>query len=139
MLELRFVGPGDDIDHVRVESLDGLDQFSLLVDDSLREATKQLHSRPEASSFEAAGLSPREIQMRVRSGEDPEELALEAELDLGRVLVFARPVLAERARMTDEARRARARRSGGEGQTVIFGESVDDRFAAQCLEPADIH
>ncbi|SDI97358.1 Protein of unknown function [Frankineae bacterium MT45] len=137
MHELRFVGPGDDSDHVRVESTDGLDQFSLLVDDTLREAIKPAPLRPNAAS-ETDGVSPREIQVRVRAGEDPNDIADEAGIDVARVLLFARPVIAERSRITDEARRARARRSTPDGQLVVFGESVDERFAAHGLDPLNV-
>ncbi|SOD70420.1 hypothetical protein SAMN05892883_0121 [Jatrophihabitans sp. GAS493] len=137
MHELRFVGPGDDSDHVRVESTDGLDQFSLLVDDTLREAIKPAPLRPNATS-DSDGVSPREIQVRVRAGEDPNAIAEEAGIDVARVLLFARPVIAERSRVTDEARRARARRSTPDGQLVVFGESVDERFAAHGLDPLSV-
>lgn len=81
-------------------------------------------------------ISPREIQVRVRSGETPEEIAEVFEADLDWVLRFAGPVLEERGRVTDEARRARARRGTADAQTVIFGETVDGRFSAHGIDPA---
>jgi hypothetical protein len=81
------------------------------------------------------GISPREIQVRVRAGMDPEELAEANGMTLERVLRFAGPVLEERARIADTARRGRARRSTTEGQTVVFGEAVDARFAAHGIDP----
>ncbi len=48
---------------------------------------------------------------------------------------FASPVLDERARVTSEARRARARRNGGDGPIVVFGDTVDARFAAHGVDP----
>jgi hypothetical protein len=47
-------------------------------------------------------------------------------------------VLAERSRMADEARRAKARRSTAEAQIVVFGEAVDERFAAHGIEPSSV-
>jgi hypothetical protein len=41
-------------------------------------------------------------------------------------------------RMADEARRARARRSTTEGQTVIFSEAVDQRFSAHGIDPFEV-
>ena len=51
---------------------------------------------------------------------------------------FAGPVLAERERMANEARRSKARRSTTEGQTVVFGEAVDERFSAHGIEPGTV-
>ena len=79
-------------------------------------------------------ISPREIQMRVRGGEDPQQVAEATEAHIDWVMRFAGPVLEERQRMADEARRARARRSTPDGQTVVFGEAVDSRFAAHGIE-----
>jgi hypothetical protein len=56
-------------------------------------------------------------------------------MSLDRVMRFAGPVLEERARVASEARRAKARRSTTEGQTVYFGEAVDARFAAHGIDP----
>jgi len=73
-------------------------------------------------------LSPREIQVRVRAGEDPEELAADTGASLSRIMRFADAVVAERVRVADEARRSRARRDG-DGVLVPFGETVDHRFS----------
>jgi hypothetical protein len=84
-----------------------------------------------------APISPREIQVRVRAGETPEDIASEFGMPLERVMRFAAAVLDERIRIADEARRSRARRSGtdSEGKLVQFGEAVDDRFRAHGIEP----
>jgi hypothetical protein len=102
-------------------------------------------------------ISPREIQMRVRAGEDPAALAAESGMELERIMRFAGAVVAERLRIADEARRARARRTTGdamaaggtfdggfgsapsgdaEAKIVVFGEAVDERFGAHGI-PAD--
>ncbi len=138
MRQLRFVGPGDDSGHIVVETLDGDEQFSMRIDDSLRacirpdEAPVSTRVAPEPSS----SIRPREIQVRVRSGETPRALADEAGISIDRVLLFAGPVLEERSRMAGEARRARARRSTPDGQLVNFGEAVDERFTAHGIDPA---
>jgi hypothetical protein len=85
-----------------------------------------------------APLGPREIQLRVRAGESAEALAEESGMTLDRVLRFALPVLEERGRITDEARRARARRAPGEAATLPFGETVDRRFTAHGVDPASV-
>jgi hypothetical protein len=91
---------------------------------------------PSPSGTPAVSL--REIQVRVRAGERPEDLAEEHNASLDWVMRFAGPVIQERSRVADEARRARARRSTSEAQTVIFGEAVDERFAAHGIDPATV-
>ncbi|MDP9115786.1 MAG: septation protein SepH [Actinomycetota bacterium] len=141
MRHLRFVGPGRDLDHVIVETADGDEQFSLYIDAAMRDAVRadlpRLHPSSPASA-EPATISPREIQMRVRSGASPQDLADANEMALDRVMRFASPVLEERGRVSQEARRARARRSTVEAQSVVFGDSVDARFAAHGIEPSAV-
>jgi hypothetical protein len=94
--------------------------------------------RDGAPSSTGNQLSPREIQMRVRAGEDPQHLAEVLHADINWVMRFAGPVMDERLRMADEPRRARARRSTADGQTVVFGEAVDSRFSAHGIEVNDV-
>ncbi|MDT4938880.1 MAG: hypothetical protein QOG80_2551 [Pseudonocardiales bacterium] len=136
MRQLRYLRPGDDGNHVILETADGGEQFVLYVTVPLRDAVRvdlpKLH--PSAPQHDE-GITPREIQVRVRAGTDPEVLAEAHGMTLERVLRFAGPVLDERARIADTARRGRARRSTTEGQTVVFGEAVDNRFAAHGIDP----
>ncbi len=153
MRVLRFVGPGDDADHLIVETADGGEQFLLQLDEAIREAVGSPRSAAAAAQPDAApetapdtvaeappdtAISPREIQMRVRAGAQPQQLADDHAMTLEKVLRFAGPVLAERTRISDEARRAKARRSTTEGQVVVFGEAVEERFAAHGIDPATI-
>lgn len=85
---------------------------------------------------EPPAISPREIQVRVRAGELPEHIAETFNASLDWVMRFAGPVIEERGRVTDEARRARARRSTADAQTVLFGETVDSRFSGHGIDPA---
>jgi DUF3071 family protein len=129
MRQLRFVSV--DEDHAIVQTADGAEQFSLLIDTALRDAVRtDLPRHAAGPASEPARIGPREIQMRVRAGESPDELAVDSGTSLERILRFAGPVLEERNRIAGEARRARARRSTTEGQTVVFGEAVDERFGA---------
>jgi hypothetical protein len=138
MRELRFVGPGEDGDYVIVEIADGEEAFSLPIDDDLRGAVRENMTPAPVARPEQTPITPREIQVRVRAGEVPERIAEEAGMPLERVLLFANQVLEERARITDEARRARARRNTADGQLVEFGTAVDGRFAVHAIEPSDI-
>lgn len=140
---LRLVGPGDDGTSVIVEAaepgaLDG-ERFELSLDDRLRGLVA---AEPAGAAEPPAEISgpvptPREIQVRVRAGETAQAVADEAGIPLERVMRFAYPVLQERVRVTDEARRARARR-GGDGLLVPFGELIDSRLGRHGVEPATV-
>jgi hypothetical protein len=151
MRELRLVsevGGSADSEHVVVETLDDGERFTMRIDDLRRHLAEHPPARPDdrpdaqapvtASPATSAPIPPREIQMRVRAGEAPNVLADESGVSIDRVLLFAGPVLDERSRMADEARRARARRSTPDGQLVNFGEAVDERFAAHGIDPAAV-
>lgn len=166
MRTLRFVHQVFDGDtgstHLVLETADGAEQFSLLADPELRHALSstvpQDHApfaRPAlgaeppavpaspAPSPESVEISPREIQIRVRAGESPAEVAASLGTTPERIARFAGPVVEERLRIADEARRARAHRSAadsrsGESQLVIFGEVVDERFGAHGVAPSEV-
>jgi hypothetical protein len=148
MRQLRFVTLTEDGNQLLVETPDGDEQFALSLDATLRDAVRaDLPRRPAPprpsvddvepvamppSAAEAA-ISPREIQVRVRAGESPQSLAEAYGMPLERVMRFAEAVMDERIRIADEARRARARRTGADGaehKLVQFGEAVDERFRA---------
>jgi hypothetical protein len=140
MRVLHFVERDAEAGHVVLATSDGNEQFELAVDQSLRDALtpaapSSATKSPMTRLNSEPRITPREIQMRVRAGETPQEIADTYSAGLDWVLRFAGPVLAERERMTVEARRSKARRSTTEGQTVIFGEAVDDRFGAHGIEP----
>lgn len=123
-----------------LETADGGEHFLLPISAPLRDAIRSDLPRLHQDEPEAAetGLGPREIQMRVRAGESPEDLAVAHEMSFERVMRFAGPVLAERVRIADEARRGRARRTTDEGQLVQFGEAVDQRFSAHGIDVAKV-
>jgi hypothetical protein len=145
MQELRFVGPGDD-GNVIVETTDTGEQFTLTVDAALRAflvpAPSDTSGTPEPAEpttgkDDMIDLRPRDIQTRVRAGEDPQAIADEAGTSLERVMRFAYPVLQERVRVVDEARRARTR-AGADGHPMVFGELFDHRVAALGTEPSSV-
>ena len=139
MRQLRYVGPGKDVDHVVLETPDADEQFVLFVDAAMRDAVRSDLPRLGPKPVEPpAAISPREIQMRVRAGASPQDIADANEMSLDRVLRFAGAVLEERSRVAQEARRARARRSTSDAQTVVFGDAVDLRFAAHGIEPSAV-
>jgi hypothetical protein len=141
MRELRFVMLTEDGGQVVVEDTECDVRFAVRLDDALRQAVAAVPPRrpapaPVAADTADPAIGPREIQVRVRAGESPQELAEAYGMPLERVMRFAGAVLEERARIADEARRARARRGtdAGESKLVIFGEAVDDRFRAHGVD-----
>ncbi|MEP7019977.1 MAG: septation protein SepH [Pseudonocardiales bacterium] len=139
MRALRFVGPGDDADHVIIETADGAERFVLPIDAALSDLVRrEPPAQPVPASESETAIGPREIQMRVRAGASPQDLADSHDMTIERVLRFAGPVIAERTRIADEARRAKARRSTTEGQTVVFGDAVETRFSAHGIDPSTV-
>jgi hypothetical protein len=150
MRQLHLVESETQGGHVVVATVDGLERFELEIDDALRTAVGDgtADDPPSDSSGTAAPpatesrISPREIQVRIRGGADPAEVAEACGSGLDWVLRFAAPVLDERARVAGEARRAKARRRSvdaiDEGQVVVFGEAVDERFAGYGIEPGEV-
>ena len=137
MRVVRYVGAGDDERHLLVETVEGDEKFSLYVTDELRSAASIDLPRLNQGTVESV-VSPREIQMRVRGGESPEQIADQSGMALDKVLRFASAVVAERARITGEARSGRARRNSPDGEFVVFGEHVDARFTAHGIEPSSV-
>jgi hypothetical protein len=145
MRELHLVEHHPEGGTLVLATSDGHEQFELAID-SISDALRGALSDPAPKATGPAmtrlpaepRITPREIQMRVRAGEEPQAIADAYGAGLDWVIRFAGPVLAERERMTDEARRSKARRSTTEGQTVIFGEAVDERFAAHGIDPTSV-
>jgi len=135
---LRLVGPSVDGDALVVETADGGEQFTLPINERLRNvSTSDLPRLPTPESTASATPSPREIQTRVRAGASAQDVADEAGIPLDRVMRFAYPVLQERVRVVDEARRSRAR-SSQEGQQIDFGTLIDGRFSKHGIDPAGV-
>jgi hypothetical protein len=142
MQSLRLVGPGEDGTTVVLETADGAQRYTLPLDERLRNVSLgQPPESPAATTPEPAppgqSLSPREIQTRVRAGEAPQALAETARMPLEKVMRFALPVLAERTRVVEEAKRARARRPG-ENSSAPFGELIAERLARHGVDPGTV-
>ena len=80
-------------------------------------------------------LRPREIQVRIRSGQSPETVAAAAQTTVERVMAFATPVLAERAFVAQQAAKASVRRRAGDGHVGLLGDAVAARLEAAGLDP----
>ncbi|HET6876967.1 MAG TPA: septation protein SepH [Jatrophihabitans sp.] len=155
MRQLRFVRLSEDGTQLVVQTSDGSEQFGIVIDAELRDAARGDLPQPvpadpprsaqalaAAPAPEPSGpIVPREIQVRVRAGESPEEVAESLGVPVERIMRFAGPVVEERRRIADEARRARARHTAPEGvesRLVVFGETVDARFSAHGIDPAEV-
>jgi len=137
MRKLRLVRLDDEGAAFVLETPDGREQFSLSNDERLRELSRvDLPRIGTIVSETATSLAPRDIQVRVRAGTDPQTLADEAKVPLERIMRFAYPVLQERLRVTDEARRGRCRRP--DGQLVPFGDLIDDRMSIHGVDPSTV-
>ncbi len=83
-------------------------------------------------------LPPREIQARIRAGESAEDVATAAQTSLDRVMVYAGPVLAERAHVAGLAQRSSVRRTGGGEGARTLEESVDARLRPVDVDPGSV-
>ena len=83
-------------------------------------------------------LPPREIQARIRAGESAEDVATAAQTSLDRVMVYAVPVLAERAHVAGLAQRSSVRRTGGGEGARTLEESVDARLRPVDVDPGSV-
>ncbi len=124
MTHVRLVGPAND-GHDLLVSTDGGDEFMLPVTEELKRAVARAEGGAEG---EAASLTPKEIQRRIRAGFTAEELAELAGVPLASIERYEGPILAERAYITELAR---ATRVGRETGAPTLGEVVTDRLAAR--------
>jgi hypothetical protein len=74
-------------------------------------------------------LSPKEIQARLRAGDTVEQVAKAARIPVSRIMIYATPVISERARIVDQARAARVRRPRGPESTASLGTVAAKRLA----------
>ena len=79
-------------------------------------------------------LTPREIQLRIRSGASVAEVAEETGMDLERIEAFAGPVLAEREHMAQSAQTATVRRRGEAGTHRRLGVLIGQRLRSRGID-----
>jgi hypothetical protein len=109
--DLIFVGRSDDNTALVFMDDDG-QEFRVEVDDHI---VRNVSAQKQASdNSPALGISPRDIQTRIRRGEQPEDIAAEAGVTLDRIERYAGPVYAERQYMSAKARETFVRRPHGE-------------------------
>lgn len=116
MRELAFVGLSDDGVSLVLSSSDGT-RYTVPCDERLEAAVRRDRSRLGQLEIALDGTSPRDIQLRVRHGQSPDDIAASSGLPVERILRFAGPVLAEREHMAGQARETELR-EGGSARTV---------------------
>ncbi|MBB4932212.1 hypothetical protein F4561_003032 [Lipingzhangella halophila] len=138
MQELRLVAVSEDGTYLVLASTGRGTRFMLPVDDRLRAAVRGQFSRLGQYEIEVENpLRPKEIQARIRSGENAEAISEYSGIPIERVRWFESPVLQEREYMAQQAQRATLRRQGETTPGSPLGEIISDRIGAHQLETGD--
>ena len=116
MRELAFVGLSDDGTSLVLSSSDGT-RYAVPCDERLEAAVRRDRSRLGQLEIPVDGTSPRDIQVRIRHGQTPDDIAAQSGLPVERIMRFAVPVLAEREHVAAQARAVELR-DGSSVQTV---------------------
>jgi hypothetical protein len=82
-----------------------------------------------------SALRPRDIQARIRAGENPEAVAEVAQVPVERIMGYAVPVIAERQHMAERAQRSAVRRKNAEGPGQLLGDAVAERLRSRNVDP----
>lgn len=99
--------------------------------------TENPKTQPPQEAAMESSLTPREIQARIRRGENTEDVAEAAGVPLDRIEGYAFPVIAEREHVCEKARDTiiRRRHAGGPGE--FLGELVDSVIRARGGKPGE--
>lgn len=131
MEELIFIGRSDDNTSLIFVTEEGQEFVAPIDDHLVRDVTQRPINSENQGTNDSAGVSPREIQSRIRRGESVADIARDAGVDDSRIERYAGPVLSERAYMASKAREAFIRRNS-EDETLetavhrqLDGISVD--------------
>lgn len=87
-----------------------------------------------------SALRPRDIQTRIRAGESPEDVAAVAGTSVEKVMIFAAPVLAERAHIARSAQSSSVRRTSAEPASTVrtLGPSAEARLREEGVDPESV-
>lgn len=128
MTELIFVGRSPEGENLIFMDEEG-HEYHVTVDEHISRSLST-PAKAMSTSSEVLGVSPRDIQTRIRRGESVSDIAQDAGVDQDRIQRYAGPVLAERAHMASRACATPVKRPAGE-------ESLSDVVIAK-LESHDI-
>ncbi len=87
-----------------------------------------------------SALRPRDIQTRIRAGESPEDVAAVAGTSVEKVMIFAGPVLAERAHIARSAQSSSVRRTSADPSSTVrtLGPSAAARLGEEGVDPESV-
>lgn len=128
MRQLEVLSVSDDGNHILLAASEDAARAThqLRIDNRLVAAINgELEDDAEHRESE---LSPKEIQARLRAGDTVEQVAKAARIPVSRIMIYATPVIQERARIIDQARAARVRRPRGPESTASLGSVVTKRL-----------
>lgn len=138
MAHLTLAGLSDDGKRLRLVDDSGA-EFALDIDAPLRAALRGEHARIGQLEIQMdSALRPRDIQARIRGGETPESVAQVAQTTVEKIMVFAAPVLAERAHVAERAQAASLRRKSGDTGARTLGEAISDHLQSLNVDPAAV-
>jgi len=124
--ELHLVGSTDDGRQLLLARVPaGAAEFRLPIDEKLTSLLRT-GRRPAPS---ASALTPRQIQAQLRAGASVEDVAARAGVPVGRLDAYAAPVLAELARVVEDALAARMSRPQQGPSALPLGPAVLTRLA----------
>ena len=131
MSELRVNGKSEDGLYLSLLDSDGK-EFSVRISDTLRSTVNQ----PRLMSVqddEAAPISVKEIQRRLRTGESPESIAQDGNISVEKVERFSGPILQERQFIIDQVATVIVRKEPGR-EPVNFGDAIVLRLAPRGVD-----
>lgn len=140
MQELTPVGLSKDEKNLVLISSRGV-EFSVALDQKLRDALRgdqnrlgQLEMKMEST------LRPKDIQSRIRSGESAEDVAEAANSSVDKIMIYAGPVLAERAHVAQSAQLASIRRKSADSSASArtLSDAAPPYFRAGGTRPDDV-
>ena len=128
MTELIFVGRSDDNNSLIFSDDDGNEFFVAIDEHIVRNLTTNNFVPTIGTSL---GVSPRDIQTRVRRGESAESIASDSGEPLIKIERYAGPVYAERHHMAQRAQETFVRRSSGD---IILGEIASRHLSLRGID-----
>jgi hypothetical protein len=136
MAHLTLAGLSDDGKRLLLVDDNGA-EFTLDIDAPLRATLRGEHARIGQLEIQMdSALRPRDIQTRIRGGETPESVAQAAQTTIEKIMVFAAPVLAERAHVAQRAQSSSLRRKAGDTGARTLGEAVSAHLHSFNVDPA---
>lgn len=126
--ELEVLSISDDGNHVLLASSEDATRATHQVRITNRLVAAINGELDDEDEHRESELSPKEIQARLRAGDSVEQVARAARIPTARIMIYATPVISERARIIDQARAAKVRRPRGPESTTTLGNAVTHRL-----------